>query len=154
MFIGSPTLIGWPATMPPTTTVPVLTPIRIRRRSPTLVSSSSLSASSSSNIAMAELTARVASSSCARWAPKTPITPSPARCSISPPCATTTPAIRSRKVTTSSRKTSGSSRSAIVVEPTRSAKTAVIFLRYSPERNAIDPPGRLTVDSMLASRVI
>lgn len=112
--------------------MPVATPTRTPKRSiPNARSTSSAYSAMSATAWSAARTARSGSSSCACGAPKSASTPSPARSFTVPPYASTAPMIRVTASFTTSLRSSGSSRSASAVEPTRSANIAVTTRRSS-----------------------
>ena len=91
-----------------------------------------------SRILSAARTARSGSSSWATGAPKTAITASPMNFSTVPPRCSTFQRSRAWNGSRSRRTSSGSSRSASVVKPTRSAKSTVTVRRSA---EASTPPG-------------
>ncbi len=107
-----------------TTASPVLTAMRICRSPP--ASSSTMSRTTS-----AARTARSASSPWATGAPKTPITASPMNFSTTPPNDSISRRTRSWYGASTARTSSGSSRSALAVNPTRSTKMTVTIRRSS-----------------------
>ena len=121
-----------PAPISPTTTRPVETPTRTPNPVTSQPRSTSRAYSSiSSRTRSAARTARSGSSSWAVGAPKSASTPSPARSLIVPPKDSMAAMIRAIASPTISFSSSGSSRSARAVEPTRSANTAVTTRRSS-----------------------
>ena len=121
---------------PPTTTSPVLTPIRMRSETPQAGSNSPFSVSRASPISAAARTARRASSSCSTGVPKNATTASPMYFSTVPPCRSITARISSKKRVMTRRTDSGSSRSPRGVEPTTSQNRTVTVLRASPATGA------------------
>jgi hypothetical protein len=78
------------------TTSPVLTPVRVRKRTPHVCSSSSFSRPSAVRISAAARTARTASSSWSCGTPNTAMISSPMNFSIVPPWRSTTRRISSK----------------------------------------------------------
>ena len=108
---------------------------RLTSASPVLTAIRTCSASCScaqSRIASAARTARSGSSSWAVGAPKTAITASPMNFSTVPPWRSSSARTRAWYGESRPRTSSGSSRSACAVKPTRSTKTMVTVLRSSP----------------------
>ena len=114
---------------------PVDTPTLTASCAPSAVSARSAIAS---RILSAARTARSGSSSWATGAPKTAITASPMNFSTVPPRCSTFQRSRAWNGSSSRRTSSGSSRSASVVKPTRSAKSTVTVRRSA---EASTPPG-------------
>ena len=106
---------------PPTTTSPVLIPIRASRPC----------AATASRISAAARTARSASSSCETGIPKIAITASPTNFSTEPPCRSRISRRSSKYRRMRARRASGSVDSPSAVDPTRSQKRIVTTLRCS-----------------------
>src|SRR6266550_2169818 len=117
-----------------TSASPVLTATRILSSSSGSLRFSSWTAA---HIARAALTARSGSSPCATGAPKIAITASPMNFSTVPPNFSSSERIRAKYGVRIARTSSGSSRSARAVKPTRSAKRTVTTFRSS--RSPCDP---------------
>ena len=109
---------------PPTTTSPLLIPIR----------ASNSCAAIASRISAAARTARSASSSCETGMPKTAITASPTNFSTDPPWRSMIARRSSKYRRMRARSASGSVDSPSAVEPTRSQKRIVTTLRCSRMR--------------------
>ena len=112
-----------------TSTSPASSPILIASCGFPSAANVRFSSDSTACISMAARTARSGSSSCARGIPKTASTASPMNFSRWPPYRVISADRRSKVRPTTDCTTSGSSRSAKVVEPTRSAKSAVANFR-------------------------
>ncbi|RPK76654.1 hypothetical protein EES45_22535 [Streptomyces sp. ADI97-07] len=132
MLTVSPDTRAWRAVAsPPATTWPVLTPIRVASRMPSVECSSSLRRARAFRIPRAAARARRASSSRTTGTPKTAITASPMNFSGVPPRATISALIASKYRSVTVRRVSGSSTPDSAVEPTRSQKSTVTGLRSS-----------------------
>ncbi len=128
MLTTSPIAVGSPpARMAPTSTSPVLTPMRTRTRT----STSAETACSVLCMRSAARTARSASSSCAIGAPKRAMISSPTILSSRPPNAVTSATSRSKQRSTRRLTCSGSAPAEIDVNPTRSAMSTVARRRSS-----------------------
>ena len=116
------------------TTSPVLTPMRIVKRTRSSVSRWSFSAVKASRISNAARTARRASSSWTSGMPKTATTASPTTSSTVPPCRSSTARISWKQRSSGSRLDSGSRGSPARVDPRTSAMSVVTVRRVSRGR--------------------
>ena len=122
----------------PTTTAPVLMPTRTFRSSPRSRATFSRSAAIEETISSPAITARCGSSSWAVGAPKNARIASPMRRATVPSCRTTGSMRCANASFMTSVQSSGSSSSAIAVEP-RTSQKSIVTTRRSPDPAAMGP---------------